>query len=101
MRPARDDRSYLATLKLYIALVLIPQLLWAVSHATAGGYAYLSFCEGCMPYQTTSRSERTNNDVAVVRNISALDLCTCRFDRDASHLEDRFITEPTDSHGGW
>ena len=54
-----------------------------------------------MPYQTTSRSERTNNDVAVVRNISALDLCTCRFDRDASHLEDRFIAEPTDSHGGW
>ena len=101
--PTRGDRSCLATLKLYIALVLIPQLLWAVSHAAAGGCAYLSFCEGCIPLPVTNpsgtgRSERTNTDVAAVLNISAVDFCTCPLVRGVSNLGG---AEPTDPHGGW
>ena len=106
--PARDDRSCLSAVKLYIGLVLIPQLLWAVSHATAGGYAYLSFCESCVPPHLTTnpsdtgRSEGANSDVAVMWNTSAVDFCTCRFDHyGASPLEGELIAPPTDPHGGW
>lgn len=104
--PTRGSCSCLATLMLYIAIVLIPQLFWAASYGTAGGHIHLSFCDGCLPLHPATTNprwddvrERSRNPIGA--NISAVDLCSCRADHGASSYERVTNEERSDPLGGW